>query len=536
MAGPSSQNTPSQETEKSLADLQAELAETRSRVQDLEKEIETYRTERSFFNTLMNNLPDRIYFKDRESRFTRVNSALASMHGLENPETAIGLSDADFFTEEHAQQARADEQEILESRRPVVGLVEKETWADGRETFVTTTKMPLVDENNSVIGTFGVSRDITELKRAQAALSDSEALYHSLVENLAQGICRKDRDGRFTYCNRQFCEILGKPEKELIGKSAFDLFPEEEARQLDEDDRRVMESGQEYEALDEFSTPDGRTLFLQVVKSPLRDAEGNVVGVQGVFWDVTQKQRAEEATILLAAIVHSSDDAIIGTDLTGKILSWNQGAERVYGYPPKEIVGLNIESLIPSQQLYELEAILEQISQGESFSHYETKHRTQSGDIIDVSLNASPIINSEGEIVGIAVIARDITKRKQAEAAVYQLGAIVESSSEPIIGLTLDSTIVSWNPAAERIYGYSAEQVEGKPVTLLSPEDRKGDVFEVFGKAIRGERLDHHETFHVTQSGERLPVSLTLSPIVHAGADKVTGVSIIVRVLEEQPG
>src|SRR5262245_25683218 len=107
-----------------------ELQELRRRVQELEAAREVWEAERNLFLTLMEHLPDRIYFKDRDSRFTRVSQALAKMHGLSSPEEAVGMTDADFFTPEHAQQAREDEKRILSTGEPLVGLVEKETWSD----------------------------------------------------------------------------------------------------------------------------------------------------------------------------------------------------------------------------------------------------------------------------------------------------------------------------------------------------------------------------------------------------------------------
>ena len=123
--------------------------------------------ERFLLKTLMDNLPDHIYFKDRESRFIAVNRAMAAWFGLEDPADVLGKTDADLFAPEHAQAALRDEQEILRTGQPLVNMEEKETWPDGHETWVSTSKLPLRDPNGHVIGTFGLSRDITEKKRAE---------------------------------------------------------------------------------------------------------------------------------------------------------------------------------------------------------------------------------------------------------------------------------------------------------------------------------------------------------------------------------
>ena len=127
--------------------------------------------ERFLLKTLMDSLPDHIYFKDRESRFIAVNRAMAALFGLEDPADVLGKTDADLFAPEHAQAALRDEQEILRTGQPLVNMEEKETWPDGHETWVSTTKLPLRDPNGHIIGTFGLSRDITEKKRAEEKLA-----------------------------------------------------------------------------------------------------------------------------------------------------------------------------------------------------------------------------------------------------------------------------------------------------------------------------------------------------------------------------
>jgi PAS domain S-box-containing protein len=140
------------------------LAEERRRAE------EALSQERCLLRALMDNLPDAIYFKDAASRFIRINKALATSFGLDDPAQALGKRDFDFFTEEHAGPAFADDQEILRTGQPLVGKEEKETWLDGHVRWVSTTKMPLRDKDGTIAGTFGVARDITKLKLAVAAL------------------------------------------------------------------------------------------------------------------------------------------------------------------------------------------------------------------------------------------------------------------------------------------------------------------------------------------------------------------------------
>jgi PAS domain S-box-containing protein len=250
--------------------------------------------ERALLRSLMDNVPDNVYFKDAQSRFIRISKALATRFGIQDPAEAVGKTDFDYFTEEHARLAFLDEQAMIRSGRPVIGKEEKETWEGGRETWVSTTKMPLRDRHGNIIGTFGVSRDITERKQAEELVRRSEALYHSLVEYLPQNIFRKDLQGRFTFANQKFLAILGKRLDEIVGKTDYDFFPKELAEKYRADDAKVLSTGQSFDTIEEHVTPEGSMLYVQVVKTPVRGADGEIIGTQCIFWDVTEKKRQEQ--------------------------------------------------------------------------------------------------------------------------------------------------------------------------------------------------------------------------------------------------
>jgi PAS domain S-box-containing protein len=249
--------------------------------------------ERYLLHSLMDNVPDGIYFKDHESRFLRVNLAMVEKFGLATPTDALAKSDRDFFAPEHCNAAWSDEQEVMRTGRPIIGKEEREIWQDGKITWVSTTKLPLQDGTGRIMGTFGISRDITESKRAEQALRDSEARYRSLIENMVQCVYLKSLDLHYVAVNKPFCRSLGLTAEDILGKSDFDLFPTDQAEANVAADRQVLMQGHSLE-VEEEENLDGRRRVTRIFKTPVKDDRGLMVGVQGILWDVTERRTLEE--------------------------------------------------------------------------------------------------------------------------------------------------------------------------------------------------------------------------------------------------
>src|SRR6185295_7933279 len=178
-------------------------------------------------------------------------------------------------------------------------------------------------------------------------------------------------------------------------------------------------------------------------------------------------RRSHEARARLAAIVQNSDDAIISKTLDGIITTWNTAAERMFGYTAEEIIGQSILKIVPPQLHQDEARILSRLRSGERIHHYETERLTKDGRALPVSLTASPIRDADGVIIGASKIARDISGQKAALRSSLLLAAIVGSSDDAIISKTLDGTVTSWNKAAERMFGYTAQEMIGHPITTL---------------------------------------------------------------------
>lgn len=234
----------------------------------------------------------------------------------------------------------------------------------------------------------------------------------------------------------------------------------------------------------------------------------------------------------LSAIIESSDDAIVSKNLDGIILSWNRGAQRVFGYTAEEAIGRPISMLAVPGRASEMSAILERLRRGERIDHFETQRRRKDGRVITISLTVSPLRDSSGNIVGASKVARDITEQKAAEELRERLAAIIESSDDAIISKDLNGIIQSWNKGAERIFGYKADEIIGKPVSTLAVPDRVDEFPNIIERLKRGERIDHFQTKRRTKDGRVLTVSLTVSPIKDSSG-RVIGASKVARDITE---
>lgn len=234
----------------------------------------------------------------------------------------------------------------------------------------------------------------------------------------------------------------------------------------------------------------------------------------------------EETLFQWASIVESAEDAIIGKNLEGVVTSWNPAAEKLYGYSTKEIVGRSIKTIFPPDRDDELETILAKIKQGQQILHYETQRVTKDGVVIDVSVTISPIKEISGRVIGASVIARDITEKKVLDEQRRKLAAIIDSSDDAIISKTLEGIITSWNRGAEKIYGYAAEEVIGKPVSILIPPDSRDELPQLLKQVKGGNKVDHYESKRVRKDGKTVHVSVTISPIKDSTGNIVAASSI----------
>ncbi|MCG3150271.1 MAG: hypothetical protein PCFJNLEI_03752 [Verrucomicrobiae bacterium] len=241
------------------------------------------KAERDLLQGLLDNTPDRIYFKDLQSRFIRMNNGLAKFFGLASPAEAVGKTDFDFFSQEHAQQAYDDEQLIIRTGQAMMGLEEKETWPDGHLTWASTTKVPLRDASGQIVGTFGISRDITDRKRAEEELNR----YFELSPDL---FCIADRNGFFKRLSPAWSSVLGYTQQELLEQPFLNFVHEDDRAATVVQYDRIREGGRAIQFENRYRCKDGSYRWLQWNAVPVPEQQV----VHAVARDVSEHKRAQE--------------------------------------------------------------------------------------------------------------------------------------------------------------------------------------------------------------------------------------------------
>ncbi len=353
--------------------------------------------------------------------------------------------------------------------------------------------------------------------------------FRSLAKVAPIGIHVSDADGKCWFVNQEWCNISGTTATD-VNEFGWEKTLHPDHRIVLAEWRGAIEHGRQFRSQFRFRHPAGTDVWVWAKGVPERTQDARVTGYITTIADVTRLKEAEDKERYLAAIVNSSEDEIIGQTLEGIIVSWNSGAERMYGYSESEVIGKSISILESPDRKGEIFECLDQIKTGKKIKHFETVRVLKNGTRVDVSLNLSPIYGDRGKVIGVSAVARDITERKDAEEKIRYLAAIVNSTDDAIIGKSLDGRIVSWNLGAERMYGYSEREILGKSVTLLEAPDRKNEIFDCLNQIGNGLKIENFETLRICKDGTRLSVSLTISPIEDED-HVIIGASAIDRVV-----
>ncbi|WP_171475240.1 PAS domain S-box protein [Frigoriglobus tundricola] len=622
---------------------------------------------RDMLRLILDTVPHGVFWKDRRSRHLGCNAVVARALGFDSPDQVVGRADTDLPSVTPAQAAefmRVD-REVFESGRPRYGVNETLALADGRTIWLDTNKVPLRDAGGRVVGILGTWQDVTDRKRAEEALRQSEARLRAVAEGLADPLYVHDEAGTLLYVNPSAAAALGYTTTELLRLGVCDIdgtftrraapekweehpsrpalrdtfetthrrkdhtvFPVEirlsvipwegrtvflaSARDLTE--RKAAEQGvrdregllravtgaarvglvvvsERYEYLfaneaytDVLGLDPGTVLgrrvpdllphgweqirprldralagarveyelalppvpgasdsrWFRVMYEPGPDRAGRPTVIAALI-DISEPRRAESALrtsrARLTAALDSMTDALSISDAGGRFIEFNEAFATFHKFRTKAECPRTLAAypaVLAVSRADGVPAPLEQWAdsralRGEGGNNVEYRlQRRDTGESWIGSFNFAPIRDEAGAVVGAVVVGRDVTRQKQAEEARAQLAAIVESSNDAIVSKTLDGTIRTWNAGAERLFGYPAAEMIGRSITHLIPASRLNEEDEILARLRLGARVEHFDTVRLARDGRPIDVSLTISPIRNA-AGQIVGASKIVH-------
>jgi PAS domain S-box-containing protein len=379
---------------------------------------------------IVSSSEDAIISKDLDGTITSWNAGAQKIFGY-TAEEMMGQSIMRLIPEDR----RDEESRILGRIRAGKKVEHFETFRltkEKRLVELSVSVAPIRDRQGRIVGASKTARDITGRRHQEIALNRLGAI----VEHSADAIISKDLNGIVTSWNTGAEKIFGYKTEEIVGESIMRLIPED--RQHEE--FRILSRIRNGRSIQHFETvrktKDGRLIDISVTVSPIKDARGKIVGASKVARDITSRKRTDISLNLLAAIISSSEDAIVSKDLNGIVTSWNAGAENIFGYTAEEMVGQSIMRLIPEDRQHEEYRILSRIKSGRKIRHFETLRRTKDGGLIDVSVTVSPIKDADGRIVGASKVARDITlyrQRKEAQRRILKLATSNQKLEKEIL-------------------------------------------------------------------------------------------------------
>ena len=375
--------------------------------------------------------------------------------------------------------------------------------------------------------------------------------FEGLLEAVPDALVGVDSSGEIQFVNHQTELMFGYQQGELVGRPVEVLVPESA--------REVHLGHRERFLAAPTARPIGTSLSLHgrradgtefpvdislscsdpgdglMVIAAVRDMTDHVKATEErdlLARRLVDQREAVEVAARMASIIEDSEDAIISSTLDGIITSWNPAAERVYGYAAEEIIGRSIQPVTPQDRDGEIKTLLGRVRSGEHIRRLETRRARKDGTQFPALLNLSPIRDADGAIVGVSVVSRDLTADKEAREYAQRMASLVDSSQDAIVTKSLDDLITSWNPGAERMFGWTSEEIIGRPGTILGPEDRTREMASNLARLEAGGTVQTFETVCLRKSGAQFPVSLSTSSI-HDTDGRLSGVAAIIRDLTE---
>lgn len=506
-----------------IRDAQGRIVAIEGTLRDVTKRKRAEKAERHgryLVDVLMEHTPDMVHMKDMHGRFIRVSESVAHHMGLSGASEAVGRTDSEFFTEEHARSTQEDERRVMATGQPLEDVEERETWIDGRVTWVSTTKVPLRNSEGAVIGTFGISRDITERKRADEALAQERNLLRTLIDNLPDAVFVKDTDGRFVIANKATVQDLGAgAEEEVLGRTDLDFLSKEVATGLLAEERRILASGQPMVSEERVVLGPGGEVLRTLLSSkvPLRDTEGRIVGLVGANRDVSERRRTAEALRRseerYREVVEAQTELVNRSLPDGTLTFVNEACARYFGRRPEEMIGKSFLPWVPAEEHERLAKYFAQFSPENPIGTMENRAARADGETRWQQWSNRALFDEAGALVEFQSVGRDITERVRAEEALKKSEARYRALyDEAPVGyheIDLEGNLLRVNRAEAEMLGYAVKEMTGRSALDFVSAGQRQLVRRSIREKLQGQRaLEAFERRYVRKDGTEIDVQI----------------------------
>ncbi len=488
---------------------------------------------------VFDNFPEAIVTTNTVGDITGWNKAAEALYGWQ-AEEAIGQRLEELIKMEYQEGETC---EMALARLIAEGYWRGntiQTKRDGTRFIAASTVNALQDETGRLVGTVGINRDITTQVRAEIELRQSEERLRLLAQHMPVMLDALDADGNIIVWNKECERVTGYSAAEIVGNPrAWEmLYPDPAYRHVIEAERSAY--GSNYRNVErQITCKDGS------IKTIAWSSDADLFPVPGwASWhigvDVTERVHTQatlyETLQAFQALFDSSPVAVIVIDRSCRVMMWSPAAERTFGWSAAEVTG-RLLPIVPPDYQHEFYLLNDRVWDGEALTNVEVRRQRKDGSLIDISLSAAPLRDANGKIYGAMAVMLDISGRKRMEAALREangvLRALNESSPLAVTVTDLDGKITMWNPAAERMFGWQAEEVLGQPNPSV-PETFQPQRLELRNRVLQGETLIGLEQRRQCKDGTLIDVEVSLAPLYDAAGDIHGVISVIMDITKRK--
>jgi PAS domain S-box-containing protein len=486
-----------------------------SDISDRKKAEETLKIRETYLTAIIENLPGMIWLKDVDSHILLTNTNFAQTFGREKPEDLFGKTDLDFSPKEHADRYLADDRKVVETKEPL--NVEELIFDQNSLKWFETFKMPIFDENNQVIGTTGYSQDISERKKFEKTLSESEEKFRNVFENSIIGKSLTTLDGKVSV-NKAFGDIVGYTPEELGGKNWAEFTHKDDIKQTGDEIQSVLKGEKQFSQWEKrYIHKNGSIVWVHISIVLLRDNDGNPIHFITEIYDITNRKQAEEelskSEERFRMLAENSIDVIWKMSLDGHFTYVSPSIFQLRGYTPEEVLQQTLQEAICPGSISLVQDSLAMaladinVANRSSSLFFPLEQTCKDGTTVWTEVAAKLVRDDAGVLVAIVGVTRNITERRKLELEREQFFKFFEISSDIMVIADPMGAFMKVNPATLVILGYSEMELITKPfVDFVHPDDRQQTIDEMERQMKIGSSINF-ENRYVCKDGSILWLS-----------------------------